>query len=67
MPVNDLSGFDHSPVTDDCERSGGAPDRDLRLVIFKGRDRYAERTLCDLCAEEAFEAFINTVSAKPAP
>jgi len=32
-------------------------------VIFKGRDRFSERTLCNLCDEEAFEAFIGTVSA----
>ena len=58
----DLSRIDHSPRSDRCERCGAGPEGDLRRVIFKGRDRFAERTLCNLCAEEAFEAFIGTVS-----
>ena len=52
--------FDPAARTDACDRcsrtaSGGA---DLRFVILRGRERYVGRTLCDLCAEEALEAFI---------
>jgi hypothetical protein len=52
---------DPTPLTDHCERCGrNAADGDLRLVAFRGRVRRAERTLCDDCAEELFEAFLET-------
>ena len=41
-----------------CDRCGSATD--LRLVVFRGRVRYAERTVCDECAETLFELFIDT-------
>jgi hypothetical protein len=41
-----------------CDRCGSTTD--LRLVVFKGRVRYAERTVCDECAETLFELFIDT-------
>jgi len=61
MGTEEFSAVDHTPTKDRCERCGAGPEADLRRVIFKGRDRFAERTLCDLCSEEAFEAFISTV------
>jgi hypothetical protein len=41
-----------------CDQCGSTTD--LRLVAFKGRVRYAERTVCDECAETLFELFIDT-------
>jgi superfamily II helicase len=41
-----------------CDRCGST--NDLRLVVFHGRVRYAERTVCDECAEELFELFMDT-------
>jgi superfamily II helicase len=41
-----------------CDRCGST--RDLRLLVFHGRVRYAERTICDECAETLFELFIDT-------
>ena len=61
MGIEEFSAVDHAPTKDRCERCGARPEADLRRVIFKGRDRFAERTFCDLCSEEAFEAFISTV------
>ena len=43
-----------------CDRCGSTTD--LRLLVFQGRVRYAERTVCDECAEELFESFIDTAS-----
>ena len=43
-----------------CDRCGSQDD--LRLVVFRGRVRYAERTVCDSCAEELLEMFIDTLS-----
>jgi ribosome-binding protein aMBF1 (putative translation factor) len=51
---------DPTPLTDHCERCGRGTEGDLRLVAFRGRVRKAERTLCDDCAEELFEAFLET-------
>lgn len=47
-----------APKADACDRC--AATSDLRLVVFLGRARYAERTLCDECAETLFESFIDT-------
>jgi hypothetical protein len=47
-----------TPVSSQCERCGAGPESDLRLVVFRGRDRYAECTVCDTCAEELFELFL---------
>ena len=47
-----------APKADACDRCGGSDD--LRLVVFRGRIRYAERTVCDECAETLLEAFIDT-------
>jgi superfamily II helicase len=44
-----------------CDRCGSTTD--LRLVVFKGRVRYAERTVCDDCAATLFELFIETPDA----
>ena len=54
--------MDHDPTPRStyCERCGAGADGDLRLVVFRGRVRHAERTLCDECAEELFEAFLDT-------
>jgi superfamily II helicase len=41
-----------------CDRCGSTSD--LRLVVFRGRVRYAERTVCDECAEALFELFLDT-------
>lgn len=41
-----------------CDRCGSTSD--LRLVVFRGRVRYVERTVCDECAETLFESFIDT-------
>jgi hypothetical protein len=46
--------------TGKCDRCGAGADDDLRVVVFRGRVRRAERTLCDACAEELFEAFLDT-------
>lgn len=50
--------------TDRCYRCGAGPDADLRVVVFRGRTRYAERTLCDTCAEVLLEDFI-AAAAQP--
>lgn len=47
------------PTSETCDRCGGGPETDLRLVVFRGRVRYAERTVCDACAEELFEMFFD--------
>ena len=44
-----------------CDRCGS--DSDLRLLVFRGRVRYVERTVCDECAEALFESFIDTAPA----
>ena len=62
MGNEEFSAVDHTAKTDHCERCGARPEADLRRVVFKGRDRFAERTFCDLCSEEAFEAFTSTVA-----
>jgi superfamily II helicase len=49
-----------APQADACDRCGSTTD--LRLLVFKGRIRYADRTVCDECAETLFEWFIDTVS-----
>jgi superfamily II helicase len=41
-----------------CDRCGST--NDLRLLLFHGRVRYAERTVCDECAEALFELFMDT-------
>lgn len=43
-----------------CDRCGSASD--LRRLVFQGRVRYAERTVCDACAETLLEWFIDTGS-----
>ncbi|HET7567266.1 MAG TPA: hypothetical protein VFJ91_04690 [Gaiellaceae bacterium] len=47
-----------APKADACDRCGSTTD--LRLLVFRGRIRYAERTVCDDCAETLFESFIET-------
>jgi superfamily II helicase len=47
-----------APKADTCDRCGSSSD--LRLLVFRGRTRYAERTVCDACAETLYEAFIDT-------
>jgi superfamily II helicase len=47
-----------TPKADRCDRCGSTSD--LRLLVFRGRIRYAERTVCDECAETLFEWFIDT-------
>ena len=47
-----------APKDAKCDRCGST--NDLRLVVFHGRVRYAERTVCDECAEELFELFMDT-------
>jgi superfamily II helicase len=47
-----------APKEERCDRCGS--DADLRLLVFHGRVRYAERTVCDECAETLFESFIET-------
>ena len=49
-----------TPTADACDRCGSTSD--LRLVVFRGRIRYVERTVCDECAETLFEWFIDTGS-----
>jgi hypothetical protein len=46
-----------APKETRCDRCGS--EQDLRLVILRGRVRYVERTVCDPCAEELLEAFIE--------
>ena len=53
-----------APNDDACDRCGSTSD--LRLVVFRGSVRYAERTVCDECAETLFESFMDTDSAAPA-
>jgi hypothetical protein len=48
------------PKAGGCERCGAGPEHDLRLVVFRGRDRYAEATVCDQCAETLLEHVIET-------
>jgi superfamily II helicase len=47
-----------TPKEPACDRCGSSSD--LRLLVFHGRVRYAERTVCDECAEELFELFMDT-------
>lgn len=47
-----------------CDRCGSPED--LRLLLFHGRSRYAERTVCEACAEELFELFIDTAAGEDA-
>ena len=49
-----------APKADACDRCGSTTD--LRLLVFQGRVRYAERTVCDDCAETLFELFIDTAA-----
>ena len=49
-----------TPAEDACDRCGSTTD--LRRLVFQGRVRYAERTVCDECAETLFESFIDTGS-----
>lgn len=51
-----------APVEHFCDRCGAGPDGDLRLVVFRGRVRYAERTVCDECAETLLELFLDTAA-----
>jgi len=51
-----------APKAEHCDRCGAGPEGDLRLVVFRGRLRYAERTLCDECAETLLELFLDTAA-----
>jgi superfamily II helicase len=46
------------PKDSACDRCGSTSD--LRLLVFSGRIRYVERTVCDECAETLFESFMDT-------
>lgn len=50
-----------APKADACDRCGSTSD--LRLLVFRGRARYVERTVCDECAETLFEGFIDTATS----
>lgn len=50
-----------------CDRCGAGGEGDLRLLVFRGKTRYAERTVCDVCAEELLELFLDTPSPVQAP
>jgi len=50
------------PTEDRCDRCGAGREGDLRVVVFRGRVRYAERTLCDDCAETLLEHFLDTAA-----
>jgi len=52
-----------------CDRCGVGREGDLRQLVFRGKTRYAERTVCDECAEELLELFLDTPVAThpPAP
>jgi len=45
-----------------CDRCGVGREGDLRQLVFRGKTRYAERTVCDICAEELLELFIDAPS-----
>ncbi len=47
-----------APGEERCDRCGSTSD--LRRLVFRGRVRYVERTVCDECAETLFESFIDT-------
>jgi superfamily II helicase len=47
-----------APKETACDRCGSSSG--LRLLVFHGRSRYAERTVCDECAETLFEFFMDT-------
>jgi superfamily II helicase len=49
-----------APKEDACDRCGST--NDLRLLVFQGRARYVERTVCDECAETLLESFIDTAT-----
>jgi heme-degrading monooxygenase HmoA len=49
-----------------CDRCAVGREGDLRQLVFRGKTRYAERTVCDECAEELLELFLDTpVAAHP--
>ena len=50
--------FDATPRADACEKCGSGSEADLRFAIFRGRDRYFGRTLCEICTEEVLEALL---------
>jgi superfamily II helicase len=45
-----------------CDRCGIGGEGDLRVLRLVGRVRYAERTVCDGCAEELLEAFVDSLA-----
>jgi superfamily II helicase len=45
-----------------CDRCGVGAEGDLRLLRLAGRTRYAERNVCDGCAEELLEAFVDSLA-----
>ena len=48
------------PRQSTCDRCGAGESGDLRQLVFRGKTRYAERTVCDTCAEELFELFMDS-------
>jgi len=48
------------PKASACDRCGAGAEGDLRQIVFRGRVRFAERTVCDTCAEELFELFMDS-------
>lgn len=50
-----------------CDRCGAGREHDLRRLVFRGKTRYAERTVCDHCAEELLELFLDTPLAAQPP
>jgi hypothetical protein len=55
-----------APTENRCDRCGAGPDADLRLIVFRGRVRYVERTVCDACAETLLEHFLDTATERRA-
>lgn len=50
-----------------CDRCGVGREGDLRQLVFRGKTRFAERTVCDECAEELLELFLDTPVAVHPP
>ena len=60
MEAFELAAFDASPRSAWCERCGAGSERDLQLLVLRAQSAHLSRTLCDLCAEELFEAMLDT-------
>jgi hypothetical protein len=49
-------------TSDDRCRRCGEPSDDLRVILFWGRERRADRLVCELCAEELYRLFMSEAS-----